>query len=182
MGSSPRDQTTEQLSVCTHTPRDDYWKSWDWSFKRPFWARHTLPEVDTASLCSPDCALNDLCPGPFPSRHQTRAPGFIPVGGRVELGLLGPALISGLQREVLRASEAQLVCTLETRPPFGLFFSKLLCHFPQSFFLSAFPEGCVYGRRTGQALPWAGYKDEWAVTLTSRLSRIGEGGNYSALI
>lgn len=100
----------------------------------------------------------------------------------MELGLLGPALISGLQREVLRTSEVKLVCTLETRPPFALFFSKLLCHFPQSFFLSAFPEGCVYGRCTGQALPWAGYKDEWAVTLTSRLSRIGEGGNYSALM
>ena len=50
MGCSPWDQTTEQLSVCAHTPRDDYWTSWDWSFERPFWARHTLPEVDTASL------------------------------------------------------------------------------------------------------------------------------------
>ena len=50
MGCSPWDQTTEQLSVCAHTPRDDYWKRWDWSFERPFWARHTLPEVDTASL------------------------------------------------------------------------------------------------------------------------------------
>lgn len=61
-------------------------------------------------------------------------------------------------------------------------FSKLLCHFPQSFFLSTFPEGCVYRCRTWQVLPWAGYKDEWVVTQASRLSQIGEGGNYSALI
>lgn len=109
--------------------------------------RWTLP------VCSPDCALNDLCPGPFPSRHQTRAPGFIPVGGRVELGLLGPALISGLQREVLRTSEVKLVCTLETRPPFVLFFPNCSVISHRAFSSPHSPRGVCMGDAQGRRCP-----------------------------
>lgn len=63
----------------------------------------------------------------------------------MELGLLRPVFNLRSSKGSPENTGSKLVHTLETRPPFVLLFSKLVCHFPQSFFLSTFPEGCVYG-------------------------------------
>lgn len=85
-------------------------------------------------------------------------------------------LIPRLQREALRTTEGGVNARALQNGPASCAF-LLPRDFPHGFFISSWLPGALTEHARGKCCPgpWAGYKGEWAVSLTSSLPR-----SYSA--